>query len=530
MIRNNFFLARINKHKWYKNLRFLFIQNFILFAVFLSFGCQNSSQKSSEYKFSSINNSKKGIAKDNNQSFDYYVSLSDAELKLEQKLFELRHTYEANTKRNNSPFFNKPFHDIKHFIDTTLLFTIFKTMPKGGLLHSHSGGLTNINWVITKAKEMPECYVYTKHDSDLYLFGQLGIYKKGTAPSGFISLKDKIDTDPSFETILYDLLVLKKESLTSDLDYWLEFEKRFMRIDALISYRPFFKAYYKKAFLDLLEDNVKHLEIRYIFGALYDFEKDNYSNDTIINDLNEVLDDIRKIEPDFSLGLIYTSFKFLSVEEIDNHLIEAFRLKKKYPELITGFDLVAEEDRGHSIAYYENNWNKLDSLKTVFEIDLPLYLHAGESNSIKNKNLYDAVLLDTKRIGHGLNLVLFPELIKDIINKDILIELSPISNQTLGYTPDLRTHPGRILLKNGVQCAISSDDPSVFGYEGISYDFLLVFLAWELDLKAVKKLVFNSINYASLNPKNKQKALQSLEKDWKHFVVSTNHLLETHQD
>ncbi len=529
MVRNNIFLASFNKHTRYLNLHVLFNHNFILLFVFVFCSCQNSklpSPSTLKNDLSASETRKALITIDNNRSFDAEISLSDAEYKLEQSLFDLRGNYEKIIQRNNLPFYNKPFHDVKHIIDSSLLFKIFKSMPKGGLLHTHSGGITNINWLIDKAKEMPECYVYTKHDSDRYIFGQLGVFKKNTAPLGFSSLKEKIDTDPEFEALLYDLFVLKKESLTPDLDYWQEFEKRFMRINALISYRPFFKAYYKKAFLDLLNDNVKHLEIRYIFGGLYDFEKDEYSNDTIINDLNNVLKEIQKIEPNFTLNLIYTSFKFLSIKEINSHLSEAFRLKKKYPNLITGFDLVAEEDRGNAISYYEKSWKKLDTLKADYQIDLPLYLHAGESNSIKNKNLYDAVSLDSKRIGHGLNLVFYPELIETVIKKDILIEISPISNQTLGYIPDLRTHPGRLLLKNGVQCAISSDDPSVFGYDGVSYDFWLVFLAWELDLNAVKKLVFNSINYASLSSQQKQKSLQVLEKDWTRFVVDTNLLLE----
>jgi len=516
----------LERFKWFKNLRFTFIRGFLFLFVILGFGCQNSSRKSTENNVSDIDDLKTLIAKDNKRSFASDIVLSDAELRLEQHLFRLRADYTKNTKRNNLPFYNQSFQDIKPFIDSTLLFKVFKSMPKGGLLHSHSGGITNIKWLIAKAKEMQECYVYVKTDNEQYLFGQLGMFKTASVPPGFVSLKDKIEAEPNFESVLEDLLILKKESLTSDVDYWQEFEKRFMRIDALISYRPFFKSYYKKAFLDLLEDNVKHLEIRYIFGALYDFEKEDYTNDSIIDDLSEVLVDIQKIEPGFSLSLIYTSFKFLSIKDIDNHLIEAFRLKKKYPELIRGFDLVAEEDRGHSIGYYQNNWKTLDSLSAVFDIDLPLYFHAGESNSISNKNLYDAVLLDTKRIGHGLNLVFYPELIDAVIKKDILIELSPISNQVLGYIPDLRTHPGRMLLKNGVQCAISSDDPSVFGYQGISYDFWLVFVAWELDLKALKKLVFNAVNYASLNAESKQKALQTLDKDWKHFVASTNDLFE----
>ena len=33
-----------------------------------------------------------------------------------------------------------------------------------------------------------------------------------------------------------------------------------------------------------------------------------------------------------------------------------------------------------------------------------LYLHAGESYSRNNTELYDAILLGTKRIGHGFGL------------------------------------------------------------------------------------------------------------------------------
>jgi adenosine deaminase CECR1 len=39
-------------------------------------------------------------------------------------------------------------------------------------------------------------------------------------------------------------------------------------------------------------------------------------------------------------------------------------------------------------------------------------LHAGESYSNKNKELYDAILLGTKRIGHGFALAKHPKLIE----------------------------------------------------------------------------------------------------------------------
>jgi adenosine deaminase CECR1 len=63
-----------------------------------------------------------------------------------------------------------------------------------------------------------------------------------------------------------------------------------------------------------------------------------------------------------------------------------------------------------------------------------------------NLNLYDAILLGTKRIGHGFNLALHPHLIEIVKKEKICVECCPISNIVLGYTKDLRTHPVRAML------------------------------------------------------------------------------------
>jgi adenosine deaminase CECR1 len=520
------FSKYINKKN--SNWKIFIIQKFILISTLFFIACQtNVKNNSSKIDISRNNELNKLITIDQEKSFASNFVLDSSEIQLEKKLVALRKTYEETIQRNNLPFYNEPLHKIKHIVDTSFLYKVFKLMPKGGLLHTHSGGIADINWLIDRAKEYEDCYVYCSSKSEKYLYGQLAIFNKSKVPQGFISLKKKIDSDSKFKDTLYDLLVYKRESLTAELDYWNEFEKRFMRIGQLISYRPFFKEYYKKAFQDLINDNINHIEIRFIFGNLFDFQNDNYSNETTINDLLEIVAELKKENSNFSLNLIYTSFKFLGTEDIDKHLIEAFKLKQKYPNLITGFDLVAEEDRGNSISYYENCWEKLDSLEKVYDLELPLFLHAGESNSVKNKNLYDAVTLKSKRIGHGLNLVYYPNLLEEVKKENILIELNPLSNQILGYVPDLRSHPGRILLSNGVQCALSSDDPGVFGYKGISYDFWFTYLAWELELKVVKKLVFNSILYASLNDEYKATAIKNLEKDWADFISKANLLLES---
>ena len=82
-------------------------------------------------------------------------------------------------------------------------------------------------------------------------------------------------------------------------------------------------------------------------------------------------------------------------------------------------------------------------------------------------------------------------------------------------------------MANGLQCSINSDDPGVFGYQGLSYDFTMACIAWELDLRAIKKMVFNSIEYSGMPLEKKKKALQQLQSDWDTFIKDQTKLLET---
>lgn len=458
-------------------------------------------------------------------AFDADIKLSDAETALDKKLFQMRKQFLAETETRKLPLFSRSFNELKPLIETSKLFDVLQMMPKGGLLHTHSGGITNVDWIISAARKYKECYVYDQKDSDQFIFGQLAFFAKENVPQGFVSLDKKLISDPGFESKLKELLILKRDNLCSYTDYWIEFEKRFKRINLLLPYRPFFKEYYLKGFQDLAKDHVQHVEIRFIFDELYDFQHGKYPLKTSITDLQDVIKEVRQSNPQFTLKLIYSSFKFLDPASIEKQLEVAFGLKKEFPDMISGFDLVADEAAGNSIYSFQKNWTKLNELSKKYGVDMPLFLHAGESNSVLNKNILDISILNNQRIGHGLNLIYFPKSMELIRKQGKLVEVSPISNQILGYVSDFRNHPARVLLSNGVQCSINSDDPSVYGYDGLSYDFWVAFVYWELDVKALKKLVFNSINYSSLNKDQKKEAIVYLNKQWNDFVQKANQKL-----
>ena len=329
------------------------IVDFISLVLVLQLFCSCSKKLNPE------NRTFDAVARENPVLGRDHENLTGDEENLQNNLREFRKTFVEDTGQPSHTFYERPFGKVKQAMDTSLLYGIFKKMPKGGLLHTHSGGITNAQWVIDRAKQYEECHVFTASDNEDHIYGQLGFFKN-EIPYGFVSLGQQLKTNPDFEKELHSLLIL--DSAQSG-DVWTQFEKRFQRVGRLISFRPFFREYYRQAFLEMLKDNIQHLEIRFIFEHLYDFDSESYPIETSIKDLEEILVEINKIDPKFTLSLIYTSFKFLDRKAVDTHLIKAFQLKKKFPELIKGFDLVAEEDRGHSIAYYRESWEKLDSLE-----------------------------------------------------------------------------------------------------------------------------------------------------------------------
>lgn len=451
-----------------------------------------------------------------------FTSLTKEEQILDKKLNQLKKEILLKAEKDKLPIYHTPFSTLKPLIENTTLYSNFQKMPKGGLLHSHSGGIANAEWLIHKASEYENCYVFINSESQQnYLYGQLMIFKENEVPAGFVKLKNYLANNKDAKEKLLQLFTLKRNNLSEYIDYWAEFEKRFQRIGSVLNHRPLFKEYYKEAFLELIKDNVQHIEIRYIFGQLFDEKRQDYPIDTAVLDLKEIEKQIQKTNPEFTVKVIYTSLKFLNKDIVKEELEKAYQLKKKYPDFITGFDLVADEATGNSIAYFNPLWKSMKNLEKKYGVKLPLYLHAGESCSIYNRNLSEIPLEDNRRIGHALNLVYFPELIEQVKQNNNLVEVSPISNQILGYISDMRNHPARVLMAHKVNISLNSDDPGVFGYDGLSYDFWMAYLNWDLSISDVKKLIFNSIDFSSLSSPEKQKAKLHLQKKWEAYVKNS---------
>lgn len=451
--------------------------------------------------------------------FDTDVQLTPKEQTLNQKLIALQQSMIADYKANH--FFPpaRNFYNSKSHIEGTQLFKILRKMPKGGILHLHSGAMGNARWMVQKAIEIPEMHVFWEATNDQYTKGQLQAYAKDKTPEGFLPAYKIAETNPDFKNELVDLLTFDEEIDRDSVDIWKEFEYVFQRINGFLTYEKVAIDYLVHGAEILIADNIQHAEFRTFFTSrFYDLEGNKNTEKEYLEILETVEKRVKAIDPDFTFILLQQSLRFFGKDRIGQEVLDAHKYRSKYPHWVRGFDLVAEEDNGHTTLFHAQQFLKIDSLKKATGIDLPLYLHDGESNWASTANIYDALLLGTKRIGHGFNLFRFPTLIELVKEKDVCIEVNPLSNQILGYIRDLRMHPASTYLRRGVNCVISSDDPLIFDYEGLSYDFWSIFLAWELDLASLKKLTRNGIEYAALTDVEKEKAMLVWEKRWEEFV------------
>ena len=88
--------------------------------------------------------------------------------------------------------------------------------------------------------------------------------------------------------------------------------------------------------------------------------------------------------------------------------------------------------------------------------------HAGEFDGAAR--VREAIeYLGVKRVQHGVRAIEDPAVVKLAVERGVTFDVCPISNVGLRVVPAMREHPIRRLMKAGVRCTVSTDDPLSFG-------------------------------------------------------------------
>lgn len=411
------------------------------------------------------------------------------------------------------------FFKSKANIERSEVFKIIKKLPKGSSLHCHDTAIGSHEYLynLTFEDNLYGCWkdgIYVLH-----FFNKTSIGKN----CDWQLLKTLRSSNASFDKFLKSKLTLVVDD--PDLVYpdlnsvWDAFMNIFDTVAYLYGYKPVFQKYLYQVLKELYEDNVMYLEFRGILPDMYDLQGNTYKGVEVVGIYQDVVEKFKKDHPDFhGARFIYAPNRKVNSTTVDEYVELCLKLLELYPDFVAGFDLVGQEDLGNPLLDFISQLMELKNKGTKF------FFHAGETNwnyKATDLNLFDAVLLNTTRIGHGYAILKHPALYDIVKERKIALEISPISNQVLKLVEDLRNHPAAVLIANNFPIVITADDPSFWGSNGLSYDWYLAFMAMASrndDLGFLKQLAMNSIEFSAMKETEKKTALSKWKKDWDQFI------------
>lgn len=436
-----------------------------------------------------------------------------------------------------SPYPGMTFALAKDRMEMTKTWQIVNKMPKGALLHAHLDAMIDVDWLVDQLMETDgmsiwadQALVDSKARGNGYVIFQYekvkspdatSIWNAGYKARQCIPVLEAAESFPDGGLGGFKSWVKTRCTITLDesLNHhhgvnavWQKFASCFPIIDSILLYEPIFRASIEKLLHDILLDGIKWMDLRMDFVAHY-WKKGSKSPETghqaLFQALEEEVERFKGTDEgkDFwGCRIIWTTLRHWDTRAIVGDMKQCIAIKKSFPHLIAGYDLVGQEDKGRPLADIvpELFWFKKQCMEEGVEI--PFFFHAGEclgDGDTTDQNLFDAILLGTRRIGHGFSLYRHPLLIEMVKQKKLLIESCPISNEVLRLTSSIKAHPLPALLARGVDVALCNDDPAILGVGnvGLTHDFWQALQGWEnLGLDGLGSLAENSVRFAAYWP------------------------------
>jgi adenosine deaminase CECR1 len=429
------------------------------------------------------------------------------------------------------------FNLAKDRMEKSKLWQIVRKMPKGALLHCHLEAMGDLNWLIEQAFTTEGICITAGAplDSAASLLKLPFIFRHVKLPNTADSKSIWTSSYTANEPIPIDMAaasfpdggkegfilwlksrvtITRQESLDQHLgpnDVWRKFISCFGVLASLQHYEPIFRKFIRNILQGLLEDGVRWVDLRSVFVIPFTRAgEDQPDGDfgSMLQALQEEIDNFKNSAEGqgfWGARIIWTTIRQFDTKAIAHDMLECIAMKQEFPDLIAGYDLVGQEDLGRSLAELtpELFWFKKQCAQAG--VDIPFFFHAGETlgdGDTVDENLFDAVLLGTRRIGHGFSAYKHPLLIDMIKDKKILIESCPVSNEVLRLCGSIASHPLPALLARGVPCALCNDDPTILGQgvTGMSHDFWQALQGWEnLGLAGLASLAENSVRWATFD-------------------------------
>ncbi|EDU47388.1 adenosine deaminase family protein [Pyrenophora tritici-repentis Pt-1C-BFP] len=423
----------------------------------------------------------------------------------------------------------------KDRMEKSKLWQIVKKMPKGTLLHCHLEAMVDLDWVLQEAfdtagvcviadgpitddktrRKTGFSFTYSKDAKS-----DTSIWNETYAANTPIPVNQAADSFPDggkkafIEWVRSRVTITASEHLShheGPNEVWRKFMSCFPILGSLIYYEPIFRKFIRNMCKQLLDDGVYYVDMRSAFYTPYRSAGKEKWDDDWFHMLEHTADEIEKFKASeegkefWGARIIWTTIRQFGKKEVIESMKQCIEMKLEFPEIIAGYDLVGQEDLGRPLSDLAPELFWFRKACAQEGVDIPFFFHAGETlgdGDSVDENLFDAIILGTRRIGHGFSLYKHPLLIDMVKEKRILVESCPVSNEVLRLCGSIMSHPLPALLARGVPCSLCNDDPTILGQgkSGMSHDFWQALQGWEnLGLEGLGSLAENSVRWASLD-------------------------------
>ncbi|MGZ3796699.1 MAG: adenosine deaminase [Pseudobdellovibrionaceae bacterium] len=137
---------------------------------------------------------------------------------------------------------------------------------------------------------------------------------------------------------------------------------------------------------------------------------------------------------------------------------------------------------------------------------LHITVHSGEANTSQSAQwVKDSIeILGAERIGHGIQIIKDPNILRFVKERGIPLEVCPISNWLTQAFKTHEEHPIRALMNAGIKITINSDDPGIFATQ-LSDDYEVLHRVHGFTLSDFEKANDTAASVSFIDHKEKQK-------------------------
>ena len=235
---------------------------------------------------------------------------------------------------------------------------------------------------------------------------------------------------------------------------------------------------------NLVKENVIYAEVR--LTPCMHMEKGLYFDD-IISSVLAGLNSNPKIKVNLIVCMVRGATKYMNSE--------ALKYARKYlGKGVCGIDITGDE-----LNYPLSMYSDLFKLATLEKI--PFAIHAGDQSP---NDIYEALVLHSKRISSGIKSTMDINLLRLVYYKKVMLEICPTSNVMKKNVSALEIHPVNFFLHNNFNISINTNNMTVED-TNISNEYKKLMDTFNFTIDDFKKMNINAIESSFLSKEDKNK-------------------------